>query len=457
MSTGHELLSPSRRHRSRRCPGSVREEAKWPDSTGAAAIDGTHSHTLLERCINDGLVDPFNYVGQTMQDHDGSFVVDTLRAGRVKLAVDYLKDLCEREDFVSISAESKVSPKYLTGRDDMGGTIDVTVVFRDWVEIIDYKDGMSEAFTAARDQLEQYAVGKVSELGIPRGKPLPWTKVKCTMIQPKLAIKNMKPIVSFDLDIRYVVDDLVGQLVAEGKACDDPNAPLIPGDVQCKYCKVKTCAKRFEKSMTQINVIPMLDISQQTADHDPANMTDEQIAQILEAEPLITQLIKEAKSEATKRLNSGTSGELSKRFKMVKGRGSRVWALPEEEIAERLRKMGIPKDMVYESSLVSPAKAEKLVWEKKGAKTQLSARQINTLNNEYITHMEGKPTLAPISDERPALTQSAESLFSPVNAEVPAVPAETTQPVFSFPNVDTPQGTPIVSDQVLSDLPSWMM
>ena len=33
------------------CPGSVREEAKYPDTSSPAAVDGTHTHTLLDKMI----------------------------------------------------------------------------------------------------------------------------------------------------------------------------------------------------------------------------------------------------------------------------------------------------------------------------------------------------------------------------------------------------------------------
>jgi len=59
VSTTHAKLSPSKRHRWGACPGSVREEAAYPeDRSGPAAIDGTHSHTLLEHCVKADLGDP---------------------------------------------------------------------------------------------------------------------------------------------------------------------------------------------------------------------------------------------------------------------------------------------------------------------------------------------------------------------------------------------------------------
>jgi hypothetical protein len=84
--------------------------------------------------------------------------------------------------------------------------------------------------------------------------------------------------------------------------------------------------------------------------------------------------------------------------------------------------MGIPKAAIYETKLVTPAKAEKLSWEKRdGTKKQLSKKQLDRLN-EYITKMAGKLTVAPESDSRPAVTVDAAPLFSAVKSE-PDLPA----------------------------------
>ena len=48
----HDQFSPSKRHQFGHCPGSIREQAKYPEGpSGPAAVDGTHTHTLLEHCI----------------------------------------------------------------------------------------------------------------------------------------------------------------------------------------------------------------------------------------------------------------------------------------------------------------------------------------------------------------------------------------------------------------------
>ena len=82
-----------------------------------------------------------------------------------------------------------------------------------------------------------------------------------------------------------------------------------------------------------------------------------------------------------------------------------------------LVKMGIPKGAVYETKLVSPAKAEKLTWEKRdGAKVSLSERQLKRMEQEYVVKLAGKLTVVPESDSRPAVITNAAPLFSAVEA-----------------------------------------
>jgi hypothetical protein len=110
---------------------------------------------------------------------------------------------------------------------------------------------------------------------------------------------------------------------------------------------------------------------------------------------------------------------------VVNGRGSRAWSLSDEDVAEKLMKMGVPKSVVYEVKLISPAKAEKVTWTTKRqgveVKKQLSERQIKTMNTEYVTKMAGKLTVVPESDDRPAVVMNAAPLFSAVEtpAELP--------------------------------------
>jgi hypothetical protein len=151
-------------------------------------------------------------------------------------------------------------------------------------------------------------------------------------------------------------------------------------------------------------------------------MDDQQIRQIMEAAPLMRQLLDSVEEEALRRLKAGTT---IPGLKVVNGRGSRVWSLPEDQMAEKLIGMGIPKSAVYETKLVTPAKAEKLTWAKRdGTMKQLSDRQLKTLEQEYIVKMAGKLTVVPESDSRPAVVLNAAPMFGAVESQpVEALPA----------------------------------
>jgi hypothetical protein len=418
MNPVHAQLSPSKRSRFSLCPGS----AKYPDTgtAGPAAIDGTHSHTLLERCIKAGLADPLGMIGVTLEDHDGTFTVDADRAQRVKVAVEYIRS----RNATELHAETRVDPARLVGRSDMAGTIDALVIAPDVLEIVDYKDGMHHVPATGNPQLEQYAVGVLAEYPV---RPYPFRTVRLTIIQPKLATKGMAPIDTWETTVDDILDRVVPRLQREGAACDDPGAPRIPGDVQCRYCPIKgQCPELAAHTLNSAGIAfptvteaPALDIVDQAADKDPTTMTAEQIVRIIEAEPLITGMLAAVKEEALKRLQANPGSVPG--LKLVSGRGSRRWALPEDQMAVVLKKLGMPKESIWLTELTSPAKAEKAVWKNRaGEQVTLSDKKRKILTKEYVTTVAGKPTVALASDERPALVTDASALFSAI--EAPSAP-----------------------------------
>ena len=419
--SAHAQLSPSKRNRWALCPGSIREEAKYPEqSGGAAAIDGTHTHTLLEVCLKENDGASF-YIGAEMEDHEGKFVVDKERAARVQVALEYIRQV--KNLGLRVLSESKVDPSFLLGRTDLSGTVDVQIIGNGVLELIDYKDGMAPVDAKGNMQLEQYAYGVLAGYKLPVNGDYPFDTVRMTIIQPKLAMKNMNPISSFDVSVRDLMANM-GTIIRQAAATDAPDAPLVPGESQCKYCRAKgNCSALASNVMKEVGIMfqpivnQTLDVAQQSADKDPTAMNDAQIRQIMEAAPLMRQLLEGVEKEALRRLKAGQSID---GLKLVNGRGSRAWALPETEIAEKLVKMGIPKTAIYETKLVTPAKAEKLTWTKKdGEVKQLTERQLKTMEQEYVVKMAGSITVVPESDSRPAVILNAAPMFSAVQA--PAV------------------------------------
>jgi hypothetical protein len=421
----HAKLSPSKRSRWALCPGSVREEAKYPDTgSGPAAADGTHSHTLLEQCFKGEPLDPMIFVGLPMRDHEGDFVVDAARAERVKVAYDYIeKRKVEHFGFCKIVTETHVDPEHLLGRSDLSGTVDVQILGGDTIELIDYKDGMGIVSAEGNLQLEQYAYGVLAGYKLPVNGDYPYKTVRMTIIQPKLALRGMPAITSHEVSVRDLLANM-GTIIAQAAATDKLDAPLVPGDSQCKFCRAKgSCSALANNVMQEIGVMfqpvvtQTLDVAQQSADKDPSTMDNAQIAQIMEAAPLMRQLLEGVEKEALRRLEAG---QTIPGLKLVNGRGSRAWVLPEDQMAEKLVKMGIPKTAIYETKLVTPAKAEKLTWTKKdGEVKQLTERQLKTMEQEYVVKMAGSITVVPESDSRPAVILNAAPMFSAV--QTPAV------------------------------------
>ena len=416
--TTHSKLSPSARARWGACPGSVREEARYPDQpSGAAAVDGTHSHTLLETCLGNmgitgHIADPKVFVGTNLKDDDGEFVVDAERAERVQFAIDYIKSRMALDPLCQVISETRVHPDSLVLRDDMNGTVDVQILSGDGtgIEIIDYKDGMGVVEAAGNPQLEQYAVGVIAQI-LDKAQLAPM-RVRLTIIQPKLRLKGMSGISYSDTTLGALMQ-AKDKMIVEAAATEAPDAPLVPGETQCKFCAHKgSCPALTGQALAASGIVfQNLDVSKQAADKDPSKMTDAQIVEIMESAPLLRQMIEAVETEAQRRLDSGV---VIAGLKLVNGRGARSWNVSEDDIAAKLKKMGVPKDSIYVSKLVSPAQSEKLSWQKGEETVKLSDRQMSQMK-EFISTTVGKPVIALASDARKAVTISAAAMFPAVD------------------------------------------
>ena len=410
--TTHSKLSPSARHRWGVCAASVREEAKYPERpSGPAAIDGTHSHTLLEKCINDGKA-ASDFVGQTLTDHDGEFKVDADRAERVQFALDYVSGCVG-----TVVSERRVHPDALVGRSDMSGTVDIQVVSDTNLEIIDYKDGMNPVKAEGNHQMEQYAVGAVAEMAT-QGKTLP-LYFTCTIIQPKLRMKGLSGIDSHT----YTLGELMvikGKLIAEAAATDAPDAPYNPGESQCKYCAHGgACTARTTQALSNAGItFANLEVVEQTASKEPTTMTDKQLREVLEAAPLLRQMIEAAETEALRRFEAGQEID---GLKAVRGRGSRNWAHDDEAMESHLKNAGIPKSAMYKTTLISPAQIEKVRWSKRdGTVCQVTPAKLLRLQETCVKKSDGKIQIVASADPRPSVTLSAAALFGAVSSDLPS-------------------------------------
>jgi hypothetical protein len=422
--SSHARLSPSNK-RWPYCPGSVREEANYPDIAGDAAIDGTGSHLLLELSLMNN-VNASHYVGLTIgTDHwekPNGWNVDGARCDRVQICLDYVKRrIAElKKQFpgctVSVQAESRSNPGVYAGRDDWWGTCDVTIVATSdtdellFIEVIDYKDGQGYVSEKWNTQLIAYLFGKLSEKDINHG-------MRMTIVQPKS-----------NTPIRYMCstrpdDNLTGKTLMEkvnwliecAKATDDPNAPLIPGS-HCQWCKHNpmrggTCTALTEKSMEVINdmtkviMIPgsdgLLEVIQKAV-ADVKSLTAEQLATIADAKPGFIAAFDKVYEEIENKIEAG---EKVPGYAMLPGRASKVWAESEDVIVKKLKAKRFKKEQIYPAKLVTPAAALK--------NPDLTDTQKKKIMEELITEVAGKKTLKKVEYE-PAREKDVNQMFEKI-------------------------------------------
>jgi hypothetical protein len=415
----HAKLSPSAAHRWRNCPGSVREEANYVRDPSVpnnpSAVDGTHTHTLLDHCLKTACNDAFSLAGMLLSDHEGHFIVDRERAERAQFALDYI--IRRRNEFgngCSVASESQVSLKRLTGRDDLDGTVDVALYNGDVLEIIDYKDGVGEVSAIENQQLEQYAFGVLNTM--PEGVSAP-KMIRMTIVQPKLRMFGKDGIGVWNI----TYDDFMArlpQLTADALATDDPNAPLIPGEKQCQWCKHKSnCEALSSQVMSKIgmefNKIPM--IVQAAELPTPKDFDNQRLRQLIEAMPMITGWLETVEEEALRRLEGGDKID---GIKAVRGRGSRSWALDDEAIEAKLNKMGVPKGEIWQTKLISVSQLEKLSWTNRaGENKSLTPKQKSLVESELVATSQGSLKVVSAADKRPAVEfVKAESEFDKVES-----------------------------------------
>lgn len=127
-------------------------------------------------------------------------------------------------------------------------------------------------------------------------------------------------------------------------------------------------------------------------------MDNATLGNLLASMDLIETFCKAVRAEAEREL---LAGRAVPGFKLVEGRrGARKWA-DETEVETTLKGMRLKTEEMYDFSLISPTSAEKL--HKSGV---IGPRQWPKLQS-LITQSEGKPSVAPESDKRPALVMTA--------------------------------------------------
>lgn len=384
------------------------------DKGSKYANEGTAAHELAAMCLLSGTFDrptePREHLGLKIAVGGNIFTVDDEMALAVGDYVSYVRDVVKGTGG-ELLVEQKLGIEGITGEPDAKGTSDAVILAPGELIIADLKYGRGVAVEAdGNPQLQIYALAAVDEFSLAHD----FTTVRMVIHQPRLgAVSEWVQTVEQLEEFRAQV----GKQIAIHEANPDARTP---GTKQCQWCSQKATCSALAKHVADVvgadfDVIdPPGNLTELDAKLVPS-VDNETLATKLKAADLIEAWLKAVRAEVESRL---LAGQAVPGFKLVQGKkGNRAWSDP--EAAEKLLKdtFRLKTEEMYDLSLISPTTAEKLAprFDKSGKeippkdgqpKPRLGPRQWAKAK-ALITQADGKPSVAPETDKRPALVMSA--------------------------------------------------
>ena len=369
MPTNHAILSASSSHRWLECPPSAKLCAELPDTSSEYAQEGTDAHTLCEHRLKALLgretTDPtenLTYYNEEMERYAVEY------ATYVYEQVEKAKVACN-DPIVLIEQKLDFSRWVPEGF----GTGDCVIVADGILSVIDFKYGKGvEVLAENNSQMKLYALGALELFdGI-----YDISAVSMAIFQPRRDNISEYAISKEEL-LRWANEVLAptAQLAANGKG------DFKAGE-HCRFCKVRaTCRKLAEYNLA----LARYDFE------PPATLDNIEIAAILAKADELVSWVTDVKEYALRQALSGVSYD---GFKVVEGRSNRKYT-DENAVVEAVKSAGFDP---YEHSVLGITAMTSLLGKKK----------FNELLGGLIEKPQGKPTLVPMSDKRPAINTANE-------------------------------------------------
>ena len=362
----HAVLSASSSSRWLACPPSAQLCAALPDTVTDYAREGTCAHELAEykvqRLLGNSTSNPtenLDFYDTEMEDCTDSYA-------------QYIAELLATLQEPMVLVEQRLDfSRYVP---DGFGTGDCVIVAENVLTVIDFKYGKGVAVSADHNsQMMLYALGALElfdalydivEIRMVIFQPRIQNLSECTLPLPELlhwAETELKP---------------KAALAAKGEGA------FAAGE-HCRFCKRKaTCRKRAEYNL-------------QLAKYDfvmPDKLTDTEIETILATADQLTAWVADVKEYA---LRQALSGKQWHGYKVVAGKSNRKYTNP-AAVAEAVQAYG--KNPYKEPELLGVTAMEQL----------LGRTQFEALLGSLTEKPQGKPTLVPYSDKRPAWSNAQE-------------------------------------------------
>lgn len=376
---GHAVLSASSSHRWLNCNPSARLEQEFEDRETEAAAEGTAAHALAEHKLRKALKmrssrPQSQFDSDEMEEHTDSYVEFVLEQ------LDRAKQYCTDP---MILIEQKLD--FSCYVPDGFGTGDCLIVADKTLHIIDFKYGLGVLVDAYENpQMMLYALGALRIFD----SLYDIEKVSMSIFQPRR--ENVSTWSIPVTELKQWADETLkpkAELAYAGKG------EYVPG-AWCQFCKAAVkCRARADARMELAKYEFAL----------PPLLTDAEIEDILgKLDDLIkwaNEIIAYAQDAAINHGKHWTG------FKVVESKTNRKYT-DEAAVIEAANAAGYHD--IYKKSLISITEMEKLM----GKKT------FSEILGEYVKKPQGKPTLVPASDKRPAIiTTGANNDFNEITEE----------------------------------------
>lgn len=375
----HAKLSSSASKRWLGCPGSVKLSEHYPNGSSIYADEGTIAHGMAEGMISkdDKLVQKYEVeAARFYGEHpelNGTFLeMKMILQPYVDYVFEEYAAQVHEDGAAQLMTEERVDlTEYIPGG---FGTSDVVILRQGRLHIIDLKYGKGVSVSAEDNpQLKLYALGTLARFDM----LYDIEDVVMTIYQPRLDNVSTDTIKAKDL---YTWGEEVIKPGAQLALSED--APVHAGD-WCQFCPARyDCKERARDAMELQKYLGQMVLS------------PEEIAEILGKIDRLTKFAEDIKDSA---LTKALDGEEIPGWKVVEGRSIRKYVGSEEEIVRQCEGAGYDPALLYERKLLTITNMEKLMGKK----------QFAEVLGAYVEKPEGKPTLAPESDKRPAITNNS--------------------------------------------------
>lgn len=371
--TAHALLSPSAAHRWINCTAAPRLEADVEDKGSEFAAEGTLAHAYCAQKLKAFLGLPTEDEAKEIAELN-----DRYHTGEMDEYTDTYKTIV-LEKYNAARAKTKDALLLIETRLDFSeyvpdafGTADAIIIADGTMEVIDFKYGKGVKVSAEDNpQMKIYALGAYEKFSF----EYKIDRVRMTIIQPR--IENFS---EWELSVSELMAWTDSVLTPKAQQAYKGDGPQVPGD-WCQFCKVKSsCRALTQKCIEAAKNHP-----------DPKLISpDELAADVL---PMLATVKTWLAGVEDYALQQALSGVQLAGWKVVEGRSVRK-ITDQDGAALALNKAGYKTTEIYKpQELRTITDLEKLTGKK----------QFAAICGDFIEKPQGKPTLAPESDKRPAI------------------------------------------------------